>query len=326
MEKEMDARMEIQTARKPSSEGFSRRLAEIGKQLKRNIGLYLIIAPAFFYFVIWHFWPLYGIQIAFKDYMPALGITGSPWVGVEHFTRFFRTFFFWDILRNTLGISVYGLIVGIPAPIILALMFNEIRRKRLRSVVQTISYAPHFISVVVAVGILFFFISPTTGVINGIITRFGGSPIDFMANPSHFWHLFVWSGLWQSIGWSSLIYTAAMAGIPPDQYEAAYIDGASRFRRIWHVTLPGIMPTIMILSIMSIGGVMNVGFEKVLLMQTDMNLAKSEVISTYMYKSGIVEAQYSFSAAVGLFNNVVNFILLILFNAIAKRAGQTSLW
>ncbi|NBD27427.1 ABC transporter permease [Paenibacillus glycinis] len=302
------------------------KLNDVSKRLKRNLGLYLIISPAFFYFVIWHYWPLYGIQIAFKDYMPALGIGGSPWVGLEHFNRFFNAYYFWTILKNTLGISLYGLLVGIPAPIVLALMFNEFRNKRFQTLVQTISYAPHFISVIVAVGILFFFISPTNGVINALLGSINGSKIDFLAEPGYFWPLFVWSGLWQGIGWSSLLYTAAMSGISPDQYEAAYIDGANKFRRIWHVTLPGILPTIVILSILSIGGIMNVGFEKVLLMQTDLNLSTSEVISTYMYKSGILDAQYSFSAAVGLFNNVINFILLLTFNAIAKRAGQTSLW
>ncbi|WP_334078165.1 ABC transporter permease [Paenibacillus sanfengchensis] len=302
------------------------RQTAIRGQFRRNIALYVIISPAVLYFIIWHYLPMYGVQIAFKDFMPALGINGSPWVGFEHFERFFNAYYFWNILRNTLGISIYGLLISIPAPIILALMFNELRSKGFRTVAQTISYAPHFISVVVAVGILFFFISPNQGVINSLILWFGGSSRDFLADPGSFWHLFVWSGLWQSIGWSSLLYTAAMSGISPDQYEAAYMDGANKFQRIWHVTLPGIMPTIVILSILSLGGIMNVGFEKVLLMQSDLNLQTSEVISTYMYKSGILNAQYSFSAAVGLFNNIINFMLLISFNAIAKRAGQTSLW
>lgn len=302
------------------------RKAAIRGQVRRNIALYVIISPAILYFIIWHYLPMYGVQIAFKDFMPALGINGSPWVGFEHFERFFNAYYFWNILRNTLGISIYGLLIGIPAPIILALMFNELRSKGFRTIAQTISYAPHFISVVVAVGILFFFISPNQGVIHSLMTWFGGTGRDFLADPGSFWHLFVWSGLWQNIGWSSLLYTAAMSGIPPDQYEAAYMDGANKFQRMWHVTLPGILPTIVILSILSIGGIMNVGFEKVLLMQSDLNLQTSEVISTYMYKSGILNAQYSFSAAVGLFNNIINFILLISFNAIAKRAGQTSLW
>ncbi|WP_019424453.1 ABC transporter permease [Paenibacillus sp. OSY-SE] len=301
-------------------------LLNIKKQVKRNISLYVIISPAVLYFLIWHYWPMYGVQIAFKEFSAGLGVWNSPWVGLEHFERFFNAYYFWTILKNTLAISLYGLLISIPAPIILALMFNELRSKRLRTFVQTVSYAPHFISVVVAVGILFFFINPTNGVFNTVIEWFGGERKDFIADPNNFWHLYVWSGIWQGIGWSSLIYTASMAGISPDQYEAAYIDGANKFQRIWHVTLPGILPTIVILSILAAGGVMSVGFEKILLMQNDMNLETSEVISTYMYKSGLLNAQYSFSAAVGLFNNIVNFILLLIVNSVAKRVNETSLW
>ncbi|TDQ42692.1 ABC transporter permease [Aureibacillus halotolerans] len=299
---------------------------ETKKRLKKSAGLYVILLLPIIYFGIWHYWPMYGVQIAFKDFLPGSGIWGSPWVGFEHFERFFNAYYFERLIRNTLAISAYGLIVGVPLPIILALMLNELRNKKLRNIVQTISYAPHFISVVVIVGMLLFFISPTSGVVNGVIEMWGGERIDFLADPNNFWHLFTWSGIWQSIGWSSLIYTAAMAGVPPEQYEAAYIDGAGKFRRIWHITLPGIRPTIVILAILAVGGIMSVGFEKVLLMQTGSNLETSEVISTYMYKSGILNAQYSFSAAVGLFNNIINFALLIVVNAIARKVGETSLW
>jgi putative aldouronate transport system permease protein len=302
------------------------KIASVKKQLKRNVGLYIIISPAVLYYLIWHYWPMYGVQIAFKDFMPGLGIVNSPWVGFEHFNRLFNAYYFWTILKNTLGISLYGLLVGIPAPILLALLFNEVRNKRFRTFAQTISYAPHFISVVVAVGILFFFISPTNGVINSVLKSLGGAPQDFLAEPANFWHLYVWSGVWQGIGWSSLIYSAAISGISPDLYEAAYMDGASKLRRIWHVTLPGMVPTIVILSILSTGGIMSVGFEKILLMQNAMNLETSEVISTYMYKSGLLNTQYSFSAAVGLFNNVINFIILLVVNAVARKVGETSLW
>ncbi|PYI56354.1 ABC transporter permease [Paenibacillus flagellatus] len=298
----------------------------VKKRLKRNVGLYIIISPAVLYYLIWHYWPMYGVQIAFKDFMPGLGIWNSPWVGFEHFERLFNAYYFWTILKNTLGISLYGLLVGIPAPIVLALLFNEVRSKKLRTFAQTVSYAPHFISVVVAVGILFFFISPTNGVINSVLQSLGFASRDFLAEPGSFWHLYVWSGIWQGIGWSSLIYSAAISGISPDLYEAAYIDGASKWRRIWHVTLPGMVPTIVILSILSAGGIMSVGFEKILLMQNPMNLETSEVISTYMYKSGLLNTQYSFSAAVGLFNNVINFIILIVVNAVARKVGETSLW
>ncbi|MBO0991515.1 ABC transporter permease [Bacillus sp. SD088] len=302
------------------------RLQEVKKKLKKNIPLYIIIAPAIIYFIIWHYWPMYGVIIAFKNFSPALGIFDSQWAGLAHFERFFNSFHFWRLLKNTLGLSIYSLIVSIPAPIILALLFNELRSKVFRNVAQTIAYAPHFLSVVVAVGILFFFISPNNGIINAIIETFGGKRIDFLANPDNFWHIMVWSGTWQGVGWGSLIYTAAMAGIPQDQYEAAYIDGASKLRRIWHITLPGIRPTIVILAILAVGGIMGSDFQKILLLQNGLNLEMSEVIATYVYKSGIVEAQYSFSAAVGLFNNVVGCILLITVNWIAKKVNETSLW
>ncbi|KRG15423.1 ABC transporter permease [Lederbergia galactosidilytica] len=302
------------------------RIQEVKKKLKKNIPLYIIIAPAIIYFIIWHYWPMYGVIIAFKNFSPALGIFDSQWAGFSHFERFFNSFHFWRLLKNTLGLSIYSLVVGIPAPIILALLFNELRSKFFRNVAQTISYAPHFLSVVVSVGILFFFISPNNGIINAVIEAIGGKRIDFLANPDNFWHIMVWSGTWQGIGWGSLIYTAAMAGIPQDQYEAAYIDGASKLRRIWHITLPGIRPTIVILAILAVGGIMGSDFQKILLLQNGLNLEKSEVIATYVYKSGIIEAQYSFSAAVGLFNNVVGCILLIIVNWIAKKVNETSLW
>jgi putative aldouronate transport system permease protein len=269
---------------------------------------------------------MYGVQIAFKDFLPGVGIWGSPWVGFDHFERFFNSYYFERLITNTVSISVYSILVGIPAPIILALMFNELRSKRFKTVAQTISYAPHFISVVVIVGMILFFLSPSNGVIPAILERLGVEPKNFLADPGSFWHIFVWSGVWQGIGWSSLIYTAAMSGIPPEQYEAAYIDGANKFQRIWHVTLPGILPTIVILSILSVGGIMSVGHEKILLLQNDLNLEKSEVISTYVYKAGIQSAQYSFSAAIGLFNNIINFTILVIVNAIARRVNETSLW
>ncbi|MFC4810630.1 ABC transporter permease [Paenibacillus sp. GCM10023250] len=302
------------------------RFADVKKKLKKSAVLYIIIAPVVIYFAIWAYWPMYGVQIAFKNFLPGVGIWSSPWVGINHFERLFNSYYFGPIVRNTIAISLYSILIGIPTPIILALMFNELRSKRFKTIAQTISYAPHFISVVVAVGMLLFFLSPTNGVINGIIELFGGTPKNFLAQPGSFWSIFVWSGTWQGIGWASLIYTAAMSGISPDQYEAAYIDGASKFRRIWHITLPGIAPTIVILSILSVGGIMSVGHEKILLLQNGLNLETSEVISTYVYKSGIQNAQYSFSAAIGLFNNVINFAILLLVNSVARRINETSLW
>lgn len=292
----------------------------------RHKWLYIMMLLPLASLIIWNYIPMYGVIIAFKDYSPAYGIWDSPWVAFSHFERFFNAFYFKDVIINTLRISLYSLLVGVPLPIILALMFNEIRNKKFKSLVQTISYIPNFISVVIIVGMVMFFTSPVDGVINSIIQYFGGTPIDFIGNPNLFAHVFVWSGIWQSVGWGTLIYTAAMSGIPQDQYEAAAIEGASRLKCIWYITIPAIMPTIVICTILATGSVMSVGFEKVLLMQNDANLATSEVLSTYMYKAGILNAEYSFSAAVGLFNNLINFIVLYMVNKFAQKFSETSLW
>lgn len=303
--------------------GFGKALK---KSLKMNPGLYIMIAPVLFYYILFHYWPMFGIQIAFKEYMPALGFWESPWVGLKHFERFFNSYYFVRLIRNTVGISFYGFLVGIPAPVILAVMFNELRYKRLKSVCQTISYTPHFLSIVVLVGIINFFLSSRIGVINTIIGQLGGKQVEFLKNPEIFWHIYVWSGVWQGVGWSSIIYTTAIAGIPQEQYEAAYIDGASKLQRLWYITLPGIAPTIVILAILSAGNLMNVGFEKIFLMQNAFNISASDVIATYVYNNGLLGAQYSFTTAIGLFNNIVNFILLATVNFIASRLGETSLW
>ncbi|ANA80012.1 binding-protein-dependent transport systems inner membrane component [Paenibacillus vortex V453] len=296
------------------------------KSILKQKWLYFMMLLPLTSLIIWNYIPMYGIIISFKDYSPAFGIMDSPWVGFAHFERFFNAFYFWDVIINTLRISLYSLLVGIPLPIILALMFNELRRKKYKSLAQTISYIPNFISIVIVVGMVTFFTSPVDGVINTVIQYFGGTPIDFVGSAKLFPHVFVWSGIWQTVGWGTLIYTAAMSGIPQDQYEAAYLEGATRLQCIRYITIPAIMPTIVICAILATGSVMSVGFEKVLLMQNDANLATSEVLSTYMYKSGILNAEYSFSAAVGLFNNLINFIVLYLVNKFAQKFSETSLW
>lgn len=309
--------------------GIATRKAAAGpakRRLPRNKWLYAMMLLPLASLIIWNYIPMYGIIISFKDYSPAYGIMGSPWAGLRHFERFFNAYFFWDVIANTLRISLYTLLVGVPLPIILALMFNELRSKKFKSLAQTISYIPNFISIVIVVGMVLFFASPVDGVLNAIIQYFGGKPIDFTGSPGMFPHLFVWSGIWQSVGWGTLIYTAAMSGIPQDQYEAAHIEGASRLQNIRHITIPAIMPTIVISAILATGSVMSVGFEKVLLMQNDANLATSEVLSTYMYKAGIINGEYSFSAAVGFFNNIINFIVLYLVNKFAQKFSETSLW
>lgn len=302
-----------------------RKTSAFKKSLRKNWDLYLLISPVIVYFIIFHYVPMYGIQIAFKDYIATLGIWGSPWVGFDHFERFFNSYYFWRLIKNTLGIGLYTLAVSFPIPIIIALMLNEIRMKKLKSFVQTVIYIPHFLSTVVIVGMLLLFLKPD-GLINQLITLFGGKPIFFITEPAWFKTLYVFSDVWQTMGWSSIIYLAALTAVDKQLHEAAIIDGASRLQRIWHINIPTILPTIVILFILNAGSVMSVGFEKIFLMQNDLNLSSSDVISTFVYRSGILEAQYSFSAAVGLFNSIINFIMLIMVNYFAKKINQTSLW
>ncbi|WP_063847466.1 ABC transporter permease [Bacillus sp. FJAT-28004] len=294
--------------------------------MKRNLDLYLFVLPVLIYFAVFHYYPLYGVQIAFKDFSPTEGILGSSWVGLDHFTRFFNSTYAWDIIKNTLFISLYALAIGFPAPLILALLLNQIPNKRFKSIVQTITYAPNFISFVVIVGMLLIFLSPSAGIINSVIAMFGGDPINFMGSSKLFSSIYVLSDVWQTCGWGAIIYLAALSGISPELHEAAMIDGANKLKRVWHIDLPGIMPTVVILLILALGGVMSLGFEKIYLMQNDLNITSSEIISTYVYKVGLQGGDFSFSTAVGLFNNVINFVLLIIVNAVARKISDNSLW
>ncbi|WP_210469764.1 sugar ABC transporter permease [Sporosarcina sp. 6E9] len=295
------------------------------KNFSRNWQLYTFLIPALTYFIIFHYVPMYGVQIAFKDFYANLGITGSPWVGFEHFTRFFDSYYFWRLLKNTLILNIYGLLL-FPIPIIFALMLNELRNGAYKKWTQTLTYAPHFISVVVVVGMLVAFLDPITGIVNHAIVSFGGQPIDFLTSPSWFRHIFVWSGQWQSLGWGTIIYLAALAGVNPELHEAATVDGASRMQRILHINIPSILPTVVILFILNIGSFMAIGFEKVLLMQNSLNAETSDVIQTFVYQTGLLEGQYSFAAAVGLFESAINIILLISVNHIARKTSENSLW
>lgn len=292
----------------------------------RNWELYLFIAPAFLYFLIFHYGPMYGIQIAFKNFIPTLGITGSPWVGFDHFVRFFNSYYFWDLLWNTLSISLYELAIGFPLPIILALAFNEVKDSFFKRTVQTVTYAPHFISVVVMSGMIITFLSPSSGMIVNFVEMLGFQAPQFLTDPAWFKTVYVLSGVWQSAGWGTIIYLAALSGVDPQLHEAAVVDGASRFKRILHINIPAIVPTITILLILNMGSILGVGFEKILLLQNPLNMSSSDVISTFVYRSGLVDAQYSFSTAVGLFNSVINAILLIAVNQIARRTSENSLW
>ncbi|TXL61110.1 sugar ABC transporter permease [Cerasibacillus terrae] len=269
---------------------------------------------------------MYGAQIAFKDFIAVEGITGSPWVGFEHFKRFFNSFYFGRLIENTLVIGLYELAVGFPIPIILALMINEVKNKRFKRIVQTVTYAPHFLSIVVVVALLFMFLSPQTGILNNIIVALGGEPVSFMTEPAWFKTIYVLSGVWQTMGWSSIIYLAALGGIDPQLQEAAKIDGASKLQVIWHINLPAIKSTIIIMLILQCGSILGVGFEKVFLMQNSLNMEASDVIATHVYRTGIIGSQYSYSTAIGLFESVINFIVLIIVNYMARKINKVSLW
>ncbi|MEA4824428.1 MAG: ABC transporter permease subunit [Clostridiaceae bacterium] len=296
------------------------------KRILRHYDLYLFILPALVWYIIFTYGPLYGVQIAFKNFNGALGIWGSPWVGLKHFRNFLTAYTFPNLLKNTITLSIYSLAAGFPFPIILALMLNELNFKRYKKIVQTVTYAPHFISMVVMVGMLTLFFSPSMGVINTIRGVFGMESVNFLTRPDLFRHLYVWSGVWQGMGWGSIIYLAALSAVDPQQHEAAVIDGASRLQRIWYINIPVLLPTVTILLILNCGSILSVGYEKVLLMQNDLVLDVAEVISTYVYKRGLLKAEYSYSAAVGLFNNVVNVMILLCVNGIVRKLGQTSLF
>lgn len=300
---------------------------EILKAMKRNYMLYLFLLPAVALIAVFCYAPMYGILIAFQNYSPGKGIMGSEWVGLKWFETFFSLPRFWQIVKNTLVLSAYSLAAGFPLPILLALLINSVKSTRFKKVAQTVTYMPHFISTVVLVGMLTVFLSPRSGFLSHLLQFAGGNADAFyMGDAGYFSHIYVWSGIWQNMGWSSIIYLAALSGVDMELHEAAMVDGATKLKRIWHIDLPAIVPTMVILLIMNVGSLMSVGYEKVFLMQNDLNLTASEVISTYVYKIGLRQQQYSYSAAIGLFNNIVNFILLVSVNKLSKKMSGSSLW
>ena len=298
------------------------------KRILRHWQLYLIILIPFVLLILFSYVPMYGVQIAFRDFRIRDGFWNSPWVGMKHFNQFFGTATFQRLIGNTISISLYSLIAGFPIPILLALMLTEVSSRRFKKSVQMVTYAPHFISTVVMCSIIRLVItSAPNGILNNLLVLLGAEGrIDFLAKPAYFQSIYVWSGIWQGMGFSSIIYLAALAGIDPSLHEAAIVDGASKIRRIWHIDIPGIMPTIVILLILNFGSLMNVGHEKVLLLQNALNMPKSDIISTYVYRIGLEQAHFSFSAAVGLFNSVVNTVLLLAVNWIAGRLSETKLF
>lgn len=303
-----------------------RKLQALKKDIKRDAGLYLLLALPVLWYIVFKYVPMYGVQIAFRNYNPTDGIIKSSWAGLQYFKQFFQSYYCADVIRNTITLSLFSLIFSFPVPIILALFINEIKSSKFKKAIQNITYMPHFLSIVVVVSMLTIFSNKDYGLFNRIIGLFGAEPFDFMASAKAFQPLYIFSGVWQDMGFSAIIYIAALSSVDPQLYEAASIDGATRMQRILHISIPSIMGTILILFIMRIGNIMSVGFEKVLLMQNSLNSSSSEVISTFIYKYGIQNGEFSYSTAVGLFNSVINLIFLATANHISKKATNTSLW
>ncbi len=303
--------------------GFFGRLAF---DLRRNWWLWLMFTPVVAFYGIFHYAPMYGILMAFKDYKVRRGILGSPWVGFKYFNRFFSSYNFWNLIKNTLGISVYSLVIGFPLAIIFALLLHYLTLNRLKKTVQMVSYAPYFISTVVICGMLTIFMDPSNGVFNKVRALFGGESIAFLSVPQYFKTIYVFSGVWQGMGWSAIIYISALAGVDSQMHEAAIIDGATKLQRIRYIDLPSIQATIVMLFIMSLGSLMNVGFEKVYLLQNDLNYSASEIISTYTYRVGLVNSDFGYSTAISLFNTVINLIILISANTLSRKVTGEGLW
>ena len=289
--------------------------------------LYLLIAVPTAFLIVFNYLPMVGAQLAFRAYSPLQGIWGSPWIGTQEFSAFFASPYCWPIIQNTLVLGLYSLLVGTPAAIILALLLNEVKHAWFKRLVQTTTFLPYFISVVVLIGIMNILLSPSIGILAQVMALLGNhNPPDLLGDPSAFASLYVWSGVWQTTGWSAIIYLAALATVDPALYEAAQVDGASRWQRMLHIDLAAIRPTVVVLVILAAGNVMAVGFEKVYLMQNPLNLSTSEVINTYVYKIGLLNDDFSFSSAVGLFNSTVNFVLIVAVNLVARRISDTSLF
>lgn len=287
--------------------------------------IYLLMLPALVYIIIFNYGPMYGAQIAFKNFRVSKGIWGSDWVGLKNFIRFFQYPDFWKIMTNTMGLSLYGIIAGFPTPVILALLLNEVENGGFKKSVQLITYAPHFLSVVVGCGLVLIFFNQTNGIVNNIIEVCGGTRIAFVTDPRWFKSLYVWTGVWKNTGWNAIIYLAALSGISRECVEAAKVDGASRFKIMLHVNLPHIVPTMLVLLILSVGNILSVGFEKVFLLQNDLNFDSSTIISTYTYRVGLMGGEFSYSTAIGLFNSVVNVLVLLFVNTLSDRLTKTSL-
>lgn len=320
---------EMSISKKKSFRSTSKEDASFGKRLGQDLarhwGVYLLIVPALVYYVVFCYLPMAGASIAFKDFIPTKGIWGSEWAGFKHFEAFFSSYYFWRLLRNTLVISLSSLAFGFPSCIIFALLLNEVRNNKFKRTIQTITYMPHFLSLVVACSLVKMF-TMDTGVIPQFLSLFGFEPISLLSRSSYFVPIYVLSDIWQNVGWGSIIYLSALSAIDPALYEAAIIDGAGRWKQVLYVTLPGISSTIIIMFIMRVGSVMNVGFEKIILLYNEGIYETADVISSFVYRKGLSDFQWSYSAAVGLFNSVINFLLVVIVNQISGKVSSTSLW
>lgn len=295
------------------------------KRISRNWGLYLLLLPAVVILLCFTYKPMFGIVIAFKDFTPAQGIFGSPWAGTKYFEQYFNSYQFWPTIKNTLVISFYTILVTFPLPIVVALLCNQITAQKYKKFFQVSTYLPHFISTVVMCGMIILFLSPSTGIIAKLLSYVGIQLPNLMGQPAAFSSVYVWTEAWQHVGWDSILYIAALSAVDPTLYEAATVDGASKWQKILRIDIPMLLPTITIMLILRMGSVMSVGFEKVYLLQNSLNLTSSEIISTYVYKMGLISNQYSLSAAINLFNNVINFVLLLSMNWISNKLSDTSL-
>lgn len=302
----------------------------IKRSFKRDWQLYMLMALPIAYVILFKYVPLWGVQISLKDFVAKKGISGSDWSDplFKHYITFFKDYNFTRVIKNTLTLSLYGLIAGFPLPIVFALCLNYLNNKAFKKTIQMITYAPHFISTVVMVGMLMAFFQTRTGIVNQLIEFLGFEQLDFFGTKGVFPHMYVWSNVWKSLGFSSIIYIATLASVDPSLHEAAIMDGANKVQRMWHIDLPGIMPTAIILLTLNLGRVLQVGFEKALLMQNPINMSESEIISTYVYKVGMASAlpRYSYSTAIGIFQSAVGFILIILFNNISRKLTESSLF
>ncbi len=322
----MSQSMDISGARAPAGFTLPRRARDLARAVWKHRWFYLLLAPPLTYYFVFRYIPIYNAQIAFKDFRALLGVEGSPWVGLRHFQVFFRSFYFNQLIVNTVFFSVAKLLLGMPVAIILALAINESRLARFRTLVQTVTYLPHFISWVIMLGLLLALLSPSSGMVNEAIKALGGQPIPFLTSTSWFRQVVVLSDIWKETGWSTILYLAALLGINPELYEAAAVDGASRWRRIWHISLPGIVPVIVLVALLRIGTILDAGFNQIFVLYSVPVYSVADIIDTWVYRSGVLDFQFSLATAVGLFKGAIGLIMILVANSVAKRVAQQSLF